>query len=147
MRIDGKKSLVVIIPILTLLSGFGLVTFVYEQSDILYEVELTRISADKVYIWGNVELTITNNRDSQVGFTDIKIQLLNPKTNNVFFTYNNMGGTLEHGQSTSYDLSFKILITDIPDTDIVVQITGWLLWESERTYESKTIQVPISWEF
>jgi len=146
MKIVGKQSLIITLPLLILLSAVGLVTFTYVESDIEYKVDLTRINGDTVNIWGNVKLTITNQRDSEVGFTDINIELVNPATNHVFYSYKNVGGTLKSGESTSYNLEFKVLIADIPETDLQIKVTGWLLWNGERTFTTKIIQVPMSWE-
>ncbi len=146
MRIAGKQSLIIVVPLLALLASFGLVTFVYQEAEITYEVELTSIHSDNVYIWGNVQLTITNGRDSVIGFTDISVDLIDPKTEEVFYTYTNDGGTLNAGESIKHSIDFKVLIDDLPEREIRVIIIGWLLWDGETTLQERTFEIPVEIE-
>ena len=79
-------------------------------------------------------------------FTNVEIDLENPQTNTVFYHYTNAGGTLEPSESTTYYVAFRILIKDIPDTNIRVKISGNLLWQGDSSDVEKVIYVPIEWD-
>lgn len=146
MRIIGKNNIVIAVPFLMLLASFGLVTFVYEEADILYEVSLTSIYTDNVRVWGNIHLKITNNRDSLVGFTDIDVDLLNPETEKSFYSYHNNGGYLQSGSSIGYNINFNMLLKDLPEAYIIVSIEGYLYWDGEYIQTTKLLEVPITVE-
>lgn len=146
MKIAGKQSLIITIPLLALLATFGLVTYHYEESGIAYDVDLENIGTNGVRIWGTVQLKVTNNRDGLVGFTDVTVELVHPVTEHVFYKYQDAGGYLRSGDSSIYTIEFDILIADLPDAVIDVVITGWLFWEGENTLQEKTIPIPIEVE-
>jgi len=146
MQITGKNNLILTISLLSILSTFGLVTYVFEDSGIRYAVDLESIGSDNVDVWGRITLKITNNRDSPVEFTDVTIELENPDTSEIFYTYQNAGGRLEPTKSITHSISFRIPISDIPETNIVVNVTGWLLWDGDLSEQSRTFLVPVKLE-
>ena len=148
MRIDGKQSLIITLPLILLLSSFGLLTIVYEESGIRYEAQIEpgTFGYSSNDVWGTIKLTITNTNDFDVSFTNIEIDLENPDTNKIFFSYDSAGGSLRASQITTHRLSFNIPIDDIPNTNIKITITGWLFWEGEESEIEKIIYVPIEFE-
>jgi len=148
MRIDGKQSLIVTLPLILLLSSFGLVTFVYEESGIKYEamIEPGTFGYNSNSVWGTVSLKITNTNDFDVSFTNVEIDLVNPKTGKVFYSYRDNGGVLNPSDVVKHKLPFNILIDEIPDTDIKITITGYLFWNGEGSELEKTIYLPIEFE-
>lgn len=130
---QGKAELAFIVVLLGILTslGIGIVVYSGEENGVTYEVTLTDIDTDYDTVWGSIILTVINGNDFDIAFTGITLELIDPSTDTVFYTYSNDGDSIErNGGKLRVRIDFTITYDDIPDMEIKYRLTGMLTWDN-----------------
>ena len=112
-------SLLAVVGVLVLLFGSVLI-YEHSESGIDYKVYLDKYDHSDERIWGKATIKIINTNDYDVTALNIHVELCDPDTDELFFEFSHIGGTIKAGETFSESFDFDVQIDDIPETEILI---------------------------
>lgn len=146
----GKAQIAAVALMLGLITslGIGIVIYKTQEGGLTYEVTLNSINTDYENVWGSVTLKVTNDNDFDVSFVDVKVELADPITQVVFYTFEHEGSSVEaNGGTLSERIDFTLTYDDIPEEEILVYLSGTLTYNNNVEFIEREIPVPLVWDF
>jgi len=146
---SGKAQLAVMTLLLGLITslGIGIVIYTTQENGLTYQVTLNSINTDYENVWGSVTLKVTNDNDFDVSFTNVKVELSDPSSQVVFYTYIHEGGSVEkNGGTLSERIDFTLSYEDIPETEVLVILSGTLTWNNQQEFIEREFLIPLELE-
>jgi len=145
--IRGKQAVIGLLAFLGIMASLFGPQFLYHYSEsgIEYDIFLESFNQNGDMITGSVRLRITNTNDFSVSVTHISLMLFNPAKDTPFYSTTDQGASLGAGSVIYVSKSFEIRYSEIPEYEVRVQLSAYVVWNGQDDWMSKEFFVPIEW--
>lgn len=145
--IHGKQAVLLVFAFMGLMAALLGPQLMYEYSEggLNYSIYLEKFVLNRDDIYGSVLLKVENTNDFEIEVNQISLMLFNPSEDKPFLTVKDEGAKIGAKETFNKSKAFSCKYSAIPEHEIRVVLSAFVVWEGIGNWVTKDWVVPIEW--